>query len=406
LRVTSPLHDGGPVTTTIPGNGCTPPAAYANLFVTLSGHAQQETSDKLSKAWSSRFNPGGAGTIYNHGPASDESCVEDDYNGDVRNADLSYGTMIAGQLDHQTESDRLWTFSKKHMVEQSGSTTSEITWSVSPSGGCNGNTGGAPDGDEYFAAALVFAHYRWGGTRGKHDYGTEAQALLDLLQTKGFDARAHLVLFTAGANFVDGSNVLPAFYQTWAGFDADDAAFGSASVTAARRFHHRAADANGSSLTIPASTALRRGRWFRCHPLRREHRDGLERLHRGHLGDENLRHQVRRSREEHRRGGAGLLRSTLGFGLPASTGKPFVDKIWSASLPSHDYWNGVLHMLALLHVSGTFHLCCRPAATVSARPLTIRQEAPGRPHAAWPNAIRFRGRCPPSVRVGICAPSG
>jgi hypothetical protein len=46
----------------------------------------------------------------------------------------------------------------------------------------------------------------------------------------------------------------------------------------------------------------------------------------------------------------------LGFGLPASSGKPFVDKLWSASVPSRDYWNGVLYTLALLHVSGTFHL--------------------------------------------------
>ena len=48
--------------------------------------------------------------------------------------------------------------------------------------------------------------------------------------------------------------------------------------------------------------------------------------------------------------------SLLGFGLPASTGKPFVDKIWPASIPKRDYWNGVLYMLGLLHVSGNFQL--------------------------------------------------
>jgi oligosaccharide reducing-end xylanase len=46
----------------------------------------------------------------------------------------------------------------------------------------------------------------------------------------------------------------------------------------------------------------------------------------------------------------------LGFGLPASTGKPFVDKLWSTTIPKRDYWNGVLYMLAMLHVSGNFHL--------------------------------------------------
>ena len=33
--------DAGAATKTIPGNGCTPPAAYANLFVSLSGHTQE-----------------------------------------------------------------------------------------------------------------------------------------------------------------------------------------------------------------------------------------------------------------------------------------------------------------------------------------------------------------------------
>jgi hypothetical protein len=48
--------------------------------------------------------------------------------------------------------------------------------------------------------------------------------------------------------------------------------------------------------------------------------------------------------------------SLLGFGLPASTGEPFVDKIWSTSIPKRDYWNSVLYMLGLLHVSGNFRL--------------------------------------------------
>ncbi len=46
----------------------------------------------------------------------------------------------------------------------------------------------------------------------------------------------------------------------------------------------------------------------------------------------------------------------LGFGLPASSGKAFVDKLWSTNPPNHDYWNGVLYMLAMVHVSGNFQL--------------------------------------------------
>jgi hypothetical protein len=39
------------------GGECTPPASYANLFVTVSGHTQAESDQKVSSAWSSLFNP-------------------------------------------------------------------------------------------------------------------------------------------------------------------------------------------------------------------------------------------------------------------------------------------------------------------------------------------------------------
>ena len=46
------------------------------------------------------------------------------------------------------------------------------------------------------------------------------------------------------------------------------------------------------------------------------------------------------------------------FGLPAATGKPFVQKLWSAAIPTgtYRYYDGALYTIALLHVSGTFHL--------------------------------------------------
>jgi oligosaccharide reducing-end xylanase len=48
--------------------------------------------------------------------------------------------------------------------------------------------------------------------------------------------------------------------------------------------------------------------------------------------------------------------ATLGFALPASSGKAFVDKLWTMATPSRDYWGGVLYMLGMLHVSGNFHI--------------------------------------------------
>ena len=86
------------------------------------------------------------------GRGTGEAYVEDIADNAVRSEGQSYGMMTALQLNHQTEFDELWTFVKNHMWK-SGNT---IAWQTSTSGSVTGS-GGAPDGDEWFAAALVFA---------------------------------------------------------------------------------------------------------------------------------------------------------------------------------------------------------------------------------------------------------
>ncbi len=113
-----------------PGVGCTPPTAYANLFVTVSGQTQADSDAKVAAAWTKLFTPSGSGSIYFNGPGADESYVEDTYNNDVRTEGMSYGMMVAVQLDHQTEFDRMWAFVKAHMAQGTG----QIAWHVSTFG--------------------------------------------------------------------------------------------------------------------------------------------------------------------------------------------------------------------------------------------------------------------------------
>ena len=58
-------------------------------------------------------------------------------------------------------------------------------------------------------------------------------------------------------------------------------------------------------------------------------------------------------------GGPVLVQCAFGLRLAGrSTGKPFVDRLWSAQIPTgtYRYYDGTLYMLSLLHVSGTFKL--------------------------------------------------
>ena len=338
------------------GSGeCKPPTSYANLFVTVSGKTQAESDEKLATAWSSLFNPSGSGTIYFDGPGANESYVQDILNNDVRSEGMSYGMMVAVQLDHQTEFDRIWSWVKNHMANGTG----EIRWSCKTTGsGCAG--GGAPDGEEYMATALIFASHRWGDSTGpaKIAYATEAKWVLDLIRTKYFNSQYHLVKFVSGSNNVDPSYVLPAFYEVWACFDTQNAAFWKEAATAGRQYMQKVVDSNGvcpyqASYTATNPQAANADS-LRCvvNLMMDWYLFGKDAWQKDTYAPKFGAYST-----THNNGAAQVsCNATLGFGLPAASGKPFVDKLWSTSVPSHNYWDGVLYMLGMLHLSGNFRI--------------------------------------------------
>jgi oligosaccharide reducing-end xylanase len=357
--IVGPVPDGGvsDVTMTIPGNGCTPPAQYANLFISLLGETQATSAAKVNAAWNQLFNPSNANTIFYTGPKSGEAYIKDVADNAVRSEGQSYGMMAAVQLDHQTEFDELWTFAK-HYMWPSGNV---IHWQTSTSGSVTGS-GGAPDGDEWFATALVFAHYRWGDTSGSYDYGTEAQKTLDLVRTTDFSSTNHLVRYYTGtdSNGTDASYMLPAFYQTWACFDTANAAFWNEVLTTTRDWLQTAAGSTGNigdQSSFAGKTTNSSG-------------DDKVRIVANFMSDYNFFNadpfEATYASEyatwvtSNNNGSTAMLacNSLLGFGLPASSGKSWVQKLWNAAIPTgnYRYYDGALYMNALLYVSGTFKL--------------------------------------------------
>jgi oligosaccharide reducing-end xylanase len=268
---------------------------------------------------------------------------------------MSYGMMVAVQLDHQTEFDRLWTWVKKHMAN---GTTGEIAWSCSTSGSRNSN-GGAPDGEEYFATGLIFASHRWGDSTGpgKIAYSTEAKWVLDVVRTKYFNSQYHLVKFVANSSNVDPSYVLPAFYEVWACFDTENAAFWKESATAGRAYMQKVVDSNGvcpyqASFTATNPQAANSDS-LRCpgNLMMDWYLFGVDTWQKDTYAPKFAAYSSSRNN-----GASVGPNAMLGFALPASSGKAFVDKLWSMATPSSDYWGGVLYMLGMVHVSGNFHI--------------------------------------------------
>ena len=89
-------------------------------------------------------------------------------NRDVRTEGMSYGMMIAVQLDKKAEFDALWNWAKTFMYHAATNhpASGYFSWSMQTNGTPNDEMP-APDGEEYFATALVF-RFRPVGRRQRH----------------------------------------------------------------------------------------------------------------------------------------------------------------------------------------------------------------------------------------------
>ena len=159
-----------------------------------------------------------------HEVDADSACMVDTGNVDARTEGMSYGMMMAVQMDRQDLFDRLWRFAMRYMYQPRGVYAGYFAWSVDLQGKHNAE-GPAPDGEEYFAMALLLAESSWGNGEGILDYGAQARAILrhclhqpELVDggRAMWDADNALIRFVPEADFSDPSYHLPHFYEVFA----------------------------------------------------------------------------------------------------------------------------------------------------------------------------------------------
>ncbi len=166
-------------------------------------------------------------------------------NYDARTEGMSYGMMMAVQMDRKDIFDRLWLFSKTYMYQKSGKYQGYFAWSVSPDGVKN-SEGPAPDGEEYYAMALFFASKRWGDGDAPFDYSRQARDILkhcihqaELVDGGDpmWDSKNHYIKFVPEAPFTDPSYHLPHFYELFAQLaDEADRAFWKKAAIESRKY--------------------------------------------------------------------------------------------------------------------------------------------------------------------------
>jgi endo-1,4-beta-D-glucanase Y len=348
---------------------------HRNLFAEALKKTDSEIDAKLEAGYRQLFHGGSDQTLYYESGSG--AYILDVNNNDVRSEGMSYGMMIAVQMDRKDEFHKLWTWAKEHMRQSSGM----FGWLANPDGSLRSAVS-APDGEEYFATALIFAGKRWNDNTLLSEGKSVCQAMLS---GGAFDKKSKLVKFVTNADYSDPSYVLPAFYEVWAGVDRNNRSFWKAAARSGRNFFHKAC--NSTTMLAPAMADF----------------DGSPNSSKGYFESDAWRvvgnimmdwdffhadswqgsafaptyaafwkiQQTKRPmpdeldpsgtvRVTHADPAKALIaqNAMIGFGIPAADAKFFVQALWDMPIPTgnYRYYDGLLYLLAFLHVSGRFHL--------------------------------------------------
>jgi oligosaccharide reducing-end xylanase len=200
---------------------------YRNVF-REAGYSQAAIEAKLAKAYYDVFE--GPGRVYFE-VGDSMGYVSDLKNHDARSEGLSYGMMVAVQLNKKEVFDRIWRWTKKYTQHQSGPREGYFAWSINPQTMKQNSPGSASDGELYFVTSLLFASNRWGNKSGIDYYG-EARRILDAMWKKDGTGNIFHVINKEykqisfvpegfGYKWTDPSYHLPAFMEVWAKYAKD-----------------------------------------------------------------------------------------------------------------------------------------------------------------------------------------
>jgi oligosaccharide reducing-end xylanase len=203
---------------------------------------------------------GALGYIYNEGQNAGTDM-------DVRSEGMSYGMMIAVQMNKKAVFDALWNWAQSFMLNSTGYRSGHFAWRVRTDHLVI-DANPAPDGEEYFTTALFFAGNRWGNGTGIYNYTAQANNILNAMLHKEdmngglvnsyhnlFDPTNKMVVFSPdnlSASYSDPSYHLPAFYELWGlwatgynGLQTQDRQFWKDAAARSRLYFSQTTNANG-----------------------------------------------------------------------------------------------------------------------------------------------------------------
>lgn len=401
---------------------------YPDLFA-QQGHSQREIDAKVQAAYHQLFfgNPETQRVYFDAGANANGKLayITDWANHDVRTEGMSYGMMIAVELGQKQVFDALWNWAMTYMYisDPHHPAHGYFAWSCKRDGTPNEETP-APDGEEYFAMALLFAGNRWPDGHGIYDYHAHAEALLHTMvhhpvvsgqtrygsRTVGPEVNMEHaeILFVPGVMphpFTDPSYHLPAFYELFAlwGPQQDRALWESAAATSRAFFvkttnpqtglapDYANFDGTPHSTRFPQSAEFGYDawrvasnwsfdwNWWHKAPMERVLSDRIQKFFASQginsygpvytLAGKPLGATHGLTYEDHP---AGLVGTNAVASLAATDkvrAAKFVQALWNTPIPSgqNRYYDGMLYLMSLMHCAGQFRIWGPPTLATGVR---------------------------------------
>lgn len=369
---------------------------YPNVLQEL-GLSDAEIQARLEAVWQEIFYGDDDTERVYYPVGEDMAYILDVNNEDIRSEGMSYGMMIAVQMDKQEEFNRLWQWAKTYMYQSDGQYQGYFSW--------HNRTDGTPidrnpasDGEIWFVTALFFAAGRWGNGEGIFNYQVEANAILNTMlhtesptsgATNMFDADAAMVVFVPQfgrmSEFTDPSYHTPFYYELWARWAEQDQELWAEAAAASRAFWQTAAHpetglmpnyAEFTGEPVPwgdygeffYADAWRIGMnvavdysWFAADPWQVDQSNRLLRFFYDlGINSYNSKFEIdgTPAQPQHRALGLIAMNATAVLAADDPIRLEFVQAFWDSPLNKGQfrYYDNLLYMLALLHLSGQFRI--------------------------------------------------
>ena len=387
-------------------NGAYYTGNYESPFKTYLGKTDAEIKEKMDAMWEHYFKGDNNSKVFFD--KGNEGYIKDINNNDVRSEGMSYGMMIAVQTGHQEEFDKLWNWAKNHMWHKGGDWDGYFAWQRGESG-TGGDDNCAPDGEMYFMMSLLFAANRWDNAQ----YRKDALYIMDKMWNnpshKLFNQSNYIIVFQPlgnGNDFSDPSYDLPAYLELFSRWAEKDTDKWKKAVTAARDHLYKSSNTksglfadyssfNGQPQSYSYNSNSTK---YMYDAMRCAMNFGMDYYLFGADSTREIEMATRiinffekdgykharfnwdgsNPQEQYTQGEAGA-NAVAAIALRSTSGSE--DKIkknlqlaWDTELMTgqYRYYDGLVHYLAMLHLSGNFKIW-KPKPTVESEEKTINE---------------------------------